>query len=218
MKPLALFCYPLVLIALCGAGCQTEPKARVVRIMLKRSSTDWRVSVNGTNNVSVISKNSLTNVLTRLRLRQGDAILLGTRPSREPSPMLETWDWLARYCASNHVAIYLYGVDNSPAAAHLFSIPVYHWVAPFEFPLNLSMATFFFEGEFLGRGQQGFDRMLNQISRTRLKKVFIIGSLYDINQSLPPNPTPYERQRDQLHSVLKQAGSKIIELDQLPGF
>jgi len=173
-----------------ATGCQTGGQARVVRLMLNTNSISWRLSVNGATNDTVIVGNDLTNVLTGLRLRHGDLILLGSLPNRQSGPVADTWTWLGRYCDSNRVAVYFYGVYDSTAAAEMFSVPVYHSVAPFDYPLKLESGSFFREGDFLGTGSAGFKKMLDEISRSRSKKIFVLGSLYDINRSLPPLASP----------------------------
>jgi hypothetical protein len=196
---------------------QTLPGARVVRLMVGTNSTNWRIGIDG-EEVAVVSSRQLTNKLAKLHLRQGDLVLLGTLPNRKSGPLAETWQWIAGYCDSNRVAVYLYGVYAPAAATELFRIPVYNWTAPYDYPLGLADASFFREGRFLGKAQGGFDNMLRDIERTKPKKLFILGSLYDINRSLGPTPTPYERQRDRLESVLKSTGTDLIELDVEPGF
>jgi hypothetical protein len=98
----------------------------------------------------------------------------------------------------------------------MFSVPAYHWTAPFENPFDLANASFFREGKILGRGTNGFEEVLRQIARDHPKQVFILGSLYDTDRSFPPNASPYGKQRDQLYSVLKTAGTDFIQLDPLP--
>jgi hypothetical protein len=95
-------------------------------------------------------------------------------------------------------------------------VPAYHWTAPFDNPLDLANASFFREGKPVGSGTNGFDEVLRQIARDHPKQVFILGSLYDTDRSFPPNASPYEKQRDQLYSVLKTAGTDFIQLDPLP--
>jgi len=211
-----LFCLGVLLLSL--VGCIAGPQARVVRVMLSTNSPNWYFSVDRTGIPKEVSSNNLTNMLTHLYLRQGDAIVFGSTPLRDRSAASGTWDWIGRYCDSNNVAMYLYGVDSSPAGWQVFSIPAYHWTAPFNYPLKLTNASFFYEGTFLGKEQKGYDSMLNKISQTRPRKVFILGSLYNINRSLPPMPNPFESQRDRLDSVLKAARTEFIEMDILPGF
>jgi hypothetical protein len=207
----------ILLAATCLAACQSVPQARVIRLMLETNAPKWRLSVDGAGQV-VVSSTELRSKLTELRLRQGDLIIFGTPPTRKPGPAAATWAWLADYCESNSVAMYPYAADASPAAGELFSIPVYHWTAPFEAPSERAEASFFREGRFLGKAQKGFDHMLRDIARTKPKRILLLGSLYDINRSLGPNPIPYEHERDRLDDVLRRSGSDLIEMDILPGF
>ena len=206
----------LALVLTGSVGGQTPAQAWAIRLMVSTNSVEWRLSTGGESALA-LSNLEATNRLAKLKLHQGDLILLGTLPNYESGPLAQTWRWIATYCESNRVAVYLYGVYAPTAAAELFRIPVYNWSAPYDFPLSLAHATFFREGKFLGSAEDGFENMLRDIARTKPKKVFILGSLYDINRSLGPNPAPYEHQRDRLDSVLKSTGTDIIELDVEPG-
>lgn len=200
------------------AGCQTGGQPRVVRVMQNTNSINWRLSVNGTENHAVIAGKDLTNVLARLHLRHGDLILLGSPPNRKSGPVADTWTWLARYCDSRRVAVYFYGVYDPAAAAEMFSIPVYHSVAPFDYPLKLESGSFFREGDFLGTGSAGFKHMLDEISRSHPKKIFVLGSLYDMNRSLPPRASPWCHRLSRLNDVSEAAGTQLILIDPQPGW
>lgn len=132
--------------------------------------------------------------------------------------MAGTWAWLARYCDSNSVAVYLYGVYSDAAGAEIFFIPVYHWVAPFDDPMRLESASFFREGKALGNGSNGFKKMLGEISENHPKKIFVLGSLYDFDRSFPPLASPFDRQRQRLNGVAAAAGTLLILIDPEPGF
>ena len=210
--------FPVVAAAFWVAGCQIGGQPRVVRLMHNTNSISWRLSVNGAANHAVIAGNDLTNVLAHLRLRHGDLIVLGSLPNRKSGPVADTWSWLAQYCDSNRVAVYFYGVYDPTAAAEMFSIPVYHSVAPFDYPLKLESGSFFREGNFLGTGSAGFKKMLDEISRSHPKKIFVLGSLYDINRSLPPRASPWRHQLDRLNTVSEAAGTQLILIDPSPGW
>lgn len=211
MKYLILSC--LIIIVFIGFGFQTKPEARVIRLMLNENTNTWRMSVNNTGTGSNVNNDTLTNKLAQLHLQQGDIILLGSIFNKEPGPMTETWKWLGNYTSSNKVAVYLYGVISNSLAKELFAIPVYHWSAPFSDPRDLSAASFFYEGKYLGSDNDGYQAMLNMLSRNRDRKVFILGSMYDRDSSLPHMPTPYEDQHDKLDNVLKAVGTIPIEMD-----
>jgi hypothetical protein len=98
----------------------------------------------------------------------------------------------------------------------MFSVRAYHWTAPYDNPFDLTNASFYCEGRLIGRSTNGFEGMLHQIARDHPKHIFILGSLFDTGRSFPPDPTPYEQQRDRLDNVLKAAGTDFIELAPLP--
>ncbi len=185
--------------------------------MLSSDGVGWLYSVNSAGAGTHISGQNLTNKLDSLHLHQGDLILLGSLPYPDPGPMAETWRWIARLCESSNVAVHLYGAYDATAAERMFTIPVYHWSAPYDDPLSLADASFFHEGRFLGVSTNGFETMLNDIRRLRPKKVFILGSLYDVYRQFPPTPTPYEHQRDRLNAALQEGGTVPIELDVVKG-
>jgi len=194
-------------------GCVTIPQARVVRLNLEPHSSRWDYSVNGGTKVWVSSE-SLTNMLIHLHLHQGDLVLFGMVPIRSIGPT-NTWNWLASSCISNHVAVYHY-IDSGEA--DIFSIPVYHWSAPFDNPRTLADASFFKEGEFLGRRKAGFENMMNLINLTSPPQIFILGSAYDLNTSYGPGEAPYEDDELLLESVAKTNHIEILFPQPLLGF
>ena len=184
------FIVVVVFLALFVMGSETTPQPRVVRIMLNSELINWRFSVNGTGRIEVVSNSSLTNKLTNLHLRLGDLIVLGTLPNRTQKPLAGTWEWTARYCGSNNVAVYFFNSKESESA--LFVAPVYHWVAPFNNPRDLANTSFFHEGIFLGVGTDGYSKMLQEIERTRPREFFLLGGLYDINSGFGTAESPFE--------------------------
>jgi len=215
LKMRALICAraSLVTAVLCLLGCQTQVEPRVVRLALNLDGSTWRLAVDASGQGNALSSSRLTNELTRLRLRWGDALLLDSPPSPQRHPAKEAEKWLFGYCQSNRVAVNLIhgyvGVD-------MFSVLAYHWTAPYQNPFDLANAAFFREGKLLGRGTNGFAQMLHQITRQRPRQVFILGSLYDMDGSFPPGSSPYENERDQLYDALRASGTDFIMLDPLP--
>lgn len=195
-------------------GCQTSPQARVVLAALESHSGDWRMNVNGNDSNSFISSSNFTNQLIQLQLHQGDLIVFRDKISAESGQAWETWIWILRYCESNRVAIYLYA-GHQPTD-ELFSIPIYNWTAPFDNPRMLSKASFFYEGEFLGSGTDGFQGMVSSIAKTKPRKVLIVGSLYDMDSQFGSDERPYEQQQDLLDQALKKNGSELLHVDPLP--
>ena len=203
-------------IILVLAGCRNQTQPRVVRLALNSSSADWRLSVNGTNRSGDLADSTLTKELVRLRLRQGDVMLITLPRARQTGSVKRAEEWLSHYCQSNSVAVYLV-LDPFPGV-EIFSVRAYHWTAPYDNPFDLARASFFCEGQFLGQGRNGFEEMLGHIERERPRQVFILGSLFDLSRSFPPDSSPYEHQRDRLDNVLKASGTDFIQLDALPGF
>jgi hypothetical protein len=214
MKSSTFFFSIFVILVFFIVGCQTVPQARVVRAALKSDSGDWQVNVNGKGTRAFISSSHFTNQLIQLQLRQGDLIVFRDWPTAESSQAWKTWIWVLRFCASNRIAIYLY--PSHQPADDLFSIPIYNWTAPFENPRTLSRASFFNDGKFLGNAMYGFRGMVSSIANTKLRKVVIVGSLYDMGSQFGPNERPYENQQDLLDQVLKKNGTELILLDPLP--
>lgn len=200
------------------AGCQSLPDARVVRLVQNTNSAGWQLSVNGAFGTTAFSDLELTKEIARLGLHQGDLILLGSLPYGQTNSATNTWDWIRRYSDSNSVAVYMYAVHAAVPGADMFSVPVYHWSAPFDHPRSLPAAAFFREGKFLGTGMNGFRSLMRSIASTRPKRAFILGSLYDINKGYGPYERPYEGQQGLLDQVLKQTGTEVVLLDPEEGF
>jgi len=202
-------------VALSIGGCRNIDQPQVVRVTAQGDSGTWQISVNAKNFDSAVSDSAFAPAMKRLHLHQGDLILSGTRIYRADIRFEKTCDWLLRYCNSNHVALYYY--DNIAKEA-IFRTPVYHWTAPFGNPRSISGASFYCEGQFLGKGTNGFQVMLQQIKTKRPKSIFLLGSLHDLYQNFGPGESPYEDQKQLLEDTLNQSGTMLIELDPLPIF
>jgi hypothetical protein len=192
---------------------QMPSETRIVRLMLSSTNSFyWRIRVNQ-DKETVVSSDNITTRLEALKLHHGDLIILGSRPNSEFGSLAETWRSVSRSFHSNNVAIYRYGAYATNVGASIFSIPVYHWVAPYDDPLSMESSSFYFEGHFLGRSTNGFNSMLVDLHVSHPQKVFILGSLYDTSRSFPPLPCPFERERERLEAVLSGARIDWIELD-----
>ena len=141
-------------------------------------------------------------------------MLLQLPRGQETAPTKRTTERLWGLCRSNSIAAYL--IQEPFPGVDMFSVLAYHWTAPYENPFDLANASFFCEGRLIGRGTNGFEGMLHQIARDRPKQVFILGSRFDMGRGFPPDPTPYERQRDRLYKVLRAAGTDFVQLDAMP--
>lgn len=192
---------------------QTPSETRIVRLMLSSTNSFyWRIRVNQ-DKETVVSSDNLPTRLGALKLHHGDLIILGSRPNSEFGSLAETWRSVSSSFRSNNVAIYSHGAYATNVGAAIFSIPAYHWVAPYDDPLSMEGASFFFEGHFLGKATNGFNSMLVDLHVSHPPKVFILGSLYDTSRSFPPLSCPFERERDRLEAVLSGARIDWIELD-----
>ena len=212
LTPLLTPLWSVLAVILTLTGCQTQGQPRVMRLALNPDDSTWRLSVDGADHGHTLSSSKLTNEVTRLRPRWGDVLLLSSPPAAGSNQVKAAEGWLFRCCQSNRVAVNLtYGYTG----VDMFSMPAYHWTAPFDNPFDLAKASFFCEGKLVGSGTNGFEKVLGQIASDRPKQVFILGSMYDTGRSFPPNASPYEKQRDQLYNVLKAAGTDFIELDPL---
>jgi hypothetical protein len=195
-------------------GCQAPQRVRVVRLNLDANAICWQYSVNG-NRITYASNSSLTNQIYRLNLTHGDLILFGMLPTRDAGPVAVTLKWLSQYCNANQVASYYYSASSRDG---IFSVPVYHWVAPFENPRTLNHAAFYYEGEFLGYRVDGYQNMLRRIELTHPRKIFLLGSLYDLNSNLGPNEAPYENEGELLKQVVDKSHTQLLLLEPLLGF
>lgn len=195
-------------------GCAAHPEARVVRLQLVNGSGDWLCSINGGSKVSASSSN-LVDRLSRLGLHHGDIVLFGTLPVHAGDPALAAWQWLSRCCDSNHVAAYAY--EATTGNDTIFSIPVYHWLAPFNNPRGLAHASFFYEGHFLGYSTNGYQNFASRLRENGSRRVFVLGSLYDFDRGFGPNEVPYEKSQDLLEKTLKATGVEPVYLHPLPG-
>jgi hypothetical protein len=136
-------------------------------------------------------------------------------PTRDSGPAVVTLKWLSQYCDTNEVASYYYTTSLSNS---IFSVPVYHWVAPFDNPRTLNHAAFYYEGKFLGYRVDGFQNMLHRIQLTHPRQIFLLGSLYNLNSDFGPNEAPYENEEDMLGRVIKDNRTQLIHLEPLLGF
>lgn len=210
----------IVVGLLCCSHCYCADAPRVVRLMPEKNSRDWRMSVNSSVTNSVVADKDLTNVLGRLSLHHGDLILFGGFPrAMESSKKLATWTWLSRTCDSNQVAAYSYGWYPSDAAAKkIFTAPVFHWVAPFNDPRTMNTASFYCDGRFLGDALGGFEKVLDELRRSRPKQAFILGSAYDQAANFEPMARPHEGEKKSLDAVQAETGTELIELWTIPWF
>ena len=203
-----------IFLAVLLVGCATSPQARIVRLKSDLDSNNWQYSLNG-DKPTYLPSDCLTNQLSRLHLQHGDIILFGMVPVRSIGMASSTWIWLSHYCNSNRVATFYY-VNSLKGDIH--SVPVYHWVAPFDNPRTLAHASFFFEGDFLGYKMNGYKNMLCRIKSTHPQQIFILGSLYDLNQSFGPNESPYENEEQLLDDIAAENGIELLLPHPLLGF
>lgn len=194
-----------------GVGCQsTAPCSRVVRLMFDKGG--WELCVNGCETGKPISNGSLTNELESLRLKHGDIVLLGCVTNFNAQE--ETREWLSRYFDSGNVALYVYSNSDK---AEFFSVPIYHWVAPFDNPRNFNQSSYFYEGKFLGVGMNGYKTMVQEIQDSHKPRIFVLGSLYDINKGFGPLESPYGNYEQLLRDTMSKNNIELLLPSQLPG-
>lgn len=215
MKPKYFTVVALLTFGFASAGCKTLPQSRVLRLMPTTDRTEWRLNVNGEVECKVIKSVNLKSSLESLHLQHGDLVLFGKIPWDNSDQSVETGSWLMSYFDSRKVAMFVY---PSSRTSDVFSVPTYHWVAPFENPRNLEEASFFFEGRFFGAGMGGYQRMVHEIKRGSRPRIFVLGSLYDINSGLGPNESPYENLEQLLNDALKKSGTELLRPSELPWF
>ena len=207
--------FTLFAIIIVATGCAAQPRARVVRLLPSADRTEWSVSVNGAPKHQVVLSTQLTNQLALLRLQHGDMVIFGKLPWATPNQPDEAGSRLVRYFDSLGVMVYYF---TGTRKASVFSVPAYHWVAPFDNPRDLANAAFFREGKFLGTGMDGFKEMLGKIALNHEPNIFILGSLYDINRGFGNHEVPYENQEQLLRDVLKKCDTELLFPSELPGF
>jgi hypothetical protein len=204
--------FSLTILSTCA--CRTVQQPRVLRVVLNGNDhSTWKLAVNSVTRGQAVSSTSLTNQISQLHLHWGDVLLLAAAPSPGQRGVAETERWIFRVCQARRVAISLL---DKYAGIDVFEVPAYHWTAPFENPFDSAAASFFREGRFLGSGTNGFANMLSQIERTHPKRIFILGSLYDMGRSFPPNSSPFEDERNRLDSVLRNSGTDLVLVEPLP--
>ncbi|HEV2248668.1 MAG TPA: hypothetical protein VGW37_18645 [Terriglobia bacterium] len=186
---------------------------RLVRLGFVASESTWFLQVNHDPAQTNLSDTATTNALEHLRLRWRDIILLGSNNLQSLSAAKATQDWSIEYCRSNQVAIYL---ATSSSGIDVSCIPVFYWTAPFQNPFDSRAAKYFEEGKSLGKGDAGFTVLLGLIARNHPKRLLILGSLYDMDRSFPPDAAPYEKRRTELYAVLRSSGTDLIHLEPLP--
>ena len=93
----------------------------------------------------VISKDRIVE----LALRYGDLILYENAFRLQSSEATDTFRWLLGVCKSNTVAFYVCSSDDIKKG-DIFSIPVYHWVAPYSSPNEMDGAKFLLGGQAIG--------------------------------------------------------------------
>jgi hypothetical protein len=215
MKTVACSFFLLVIWVVHTSNAAASPEARVVRISNPTKST-WQISVNNTNIFSGLEDAAITNEIAKFRLHQGDLMLLGNLPATNSNASV--WGWIRGYCDSNNVAVYLCGSGTITPSQSILNLTAYHWSAPYARPRDLAHAVFFREGELLGSGKDGFNAMLQSISNTHLKRILILGSLYDIYSGYGPHESPYEELQGSLDAVLKESSTESVTLDPAYGF
>jgi hypothetical protein len=150
-------------------GVVTEPAPRVLKVSFDPKVEKYTAQVNREPAMKG-QPSGFIALLKGLSLGGKDIVLLeyGTNYSSIPESVTKG---MYSLCESNKVAIYLCPADR----IDVFRVTVYHWITPYETPLDLSSASFFLEGKLLGRGKQGFVTMVGDIKEHRSRDALVVG-------------------------------------------
>ncbi len=223
MKPLQRCLFFALAACLLAAACRLPQEARVasvprvLRVLATNDIGQWRFSING-GAQSTVSRARLKDRIAEIALQYGDLVVCENALWLESNAAKDAIRWLEGVCKSNGSAFYACSAID--VGDDVFSVPVYHWVAPSSSPNKMDSAAFFFEGVPLGRGNDGYTNMLNKLERSCPPKVFVLGSAIDFKHyEGPPEPRPYMSRQAELTRVLEKCGSKqlfLTELSALP--
>lgn len=211
MKKLSLLISSYILLILCA--CHTQHYPRVIRIATLPHEIDWRLRINASVKERFASPTQFVSQLRSLELRHGD-IILWERPLRVGSTQdVATGYWLSSFCRSNKVALYVSPTKTSQEANAAL---VYHWWAPFDGPLDISRTSFYVEGEYLGRGEVGYEAMVQQIRELAPRCLYVLGSRLNRKSSYDIMDSPFTNQEKALDEALALKGSVRLLPSELP--
>jgi hypothetical protein len=199
---------PVALTAcLVFAGCVHQDSPKTVRLALSSNVETVELSVNGKPSERITVPN-ITNRLYGLRLRHGDVLLL--EKPEDPFPMIakSTMGWLITFCEANQAALYVN--PRLPIKGSIFSVPIYHWAAPYNDPRSMTNASFYLEGKLLGHRTVGFEKLLTSLEKSRIPMVFILGSRHDPNRGYAPWDVPHRDRIEALSKALSATGTKMV--------
>ena len=185
---------------------------RVVRVLATNNTAIYRLSING-GPQDAISHAELHDRFTALALGYGDLVLCEKAVGLQSNEATDSFRWLLGLCSSNRVSFYVCSSDDVKER-DIFSIPVYHWVAPYSTPTEMDGAAFFLEGSPLGKGTNGFRNMLSELEHSCPRQVFILGSAIRPTYEGPPDPSPYISLKAELNKVLQKCGTQRLILDE----
>jgi hypothetical protein len=185
----------------------------VIRVLPKKDGGKWGLSING-GPQRVISSADLKRRIVAIALGYGDLVLCEKDPKFQSSQAGDSFRWLLGLCNSNKVAFYVCSSEDVKNS-DIFSIPVYHWVAPYSSPTRMDASIFFFEGSPMGQGTIGFRNMLAKLEHSCPTQVFILGSAIPSNYEGPPLPSPYLSLQAELDKVLEGCGTQQLLLDDM---
>jgi hypothetical protein len=196
-----------ILLLAFTAGCTVARDPRVVRLSSFNQGKGFMIRVNQSKPTQ-FTPDKLGNIFQELSLRHGDLMLYANNEDPELGAS-DCFGSVLSSCSSNGVALYLYPVDK--LHPDVFEIPVYHWATPYDSPFDLDSARFFFEGERLGLGKNGFLRMLDDISSHGPRSVLVLGC-HVRDTSLSGIAVPFFAYEDQLDRALGTGHSFLVDM------
>lgn len=164
-------------------GCASQRCPSSVKLSFSSDSTMVKIGINGKPPEQMLTL-VVTNHLMKMRLVYGDVVMLERPQTTAPLATKYMIEWLTKFCEANRVALY---VHQSLAVTNgIFSVPLYHWVAPYEKPRSMTNASFYLEGRLLGKGTVGFNSLLKSIERSRDPMVLILGCSHNSDRGHAP--------------------------------
>jgi hypothetical protein len=139
---------------------------RLVRVSFRGQKGSFRMRING-QPVEKFANASFTNTMMAFRFEYGDIVLweaVRDERGREYSNPDELRKWWFDYLGQVRTSFYSINSDN---IRDFFATPIYHWKAPFQKPRHLPDASFYCNGEGLGKGAPGFCAMLDSFESKR---------------------------------------------------
>jgi hypothetical protein len=137
---------------------------RLVRISFRGQSDSFRMRING-GPVLQFANASFTNTMTAFRFDYGDIIVweaVRDEKGKELSNPEGISAWWCGYLKQVRASFYSI---NLGAIHDFFQTPIYHWMAPADKPRPVRGASFYADGQLVGKEASGFRAMLHAFRR-----------------------------------------------------